>query len=259
MHYTVINLNQTLFEFTKNVPDNRVSSGYVISEKEDDMNIPGGKVICVVDDAKRAWHAGNSNWRELEKLNDVSIGIEHVNKGFKEGTSPREWYTFDPDQIKASGILSRNIVEKYGIKPIYVVGHSDIAPLRKEDPGIMFPWGEFYKYGVGAWLSDDERSVKAIVEKYHPKEDLPQEVSILFLSTHFKNYGYKLTETATATDEFLSVLKAFKSHFSYNQQPEMYDSGADMNDMFWIWALTAKYESDVLHDNTIEEQIMVEA
>jgi N-acetylmuramoyl-L-alanine amidase len=67
------------------------------------------------------------------------------------------WYPFDKDQVRSLGLLSQSIVKKYNIKPYNVVGHSDIAANRKQDPGILFPWRELYQtYKVGAWLENEE-------------------------------------------------------------------------------------------------------
>ncbi|MGV8949374.1 MAG: N-acetylmuramoyl-L-alanine amidase [Candidatus Paracaedibacter sp.] len=246
MHYTVCNTPATLNLFTKDIPDNRVSASYVITEAEshDDKRIPGGKVIKMAPDDKRTWHAGVSKWREITNLNGTSLGIENVNKGFTDPSGQeRVWYPFDQDQIHSLGLLSQAIVKKYNISPTYVIGHADIAPDRKQDPGILFPWDKLYStYGVGAWLSKEEQNTSAITN-FSPKEPLPQNVSIEFLSTYLKQYGYNIEPTSKPTEQFLNVLKSFKSHFSCNQQPEKYNSEPDENDMLWIWGLNAKYKT----------------
>jgi N-acetylmuramoyl-L-alanine amidase len=245
MHYTVCNTLETLNLFTKDIPDGRVSASYVITESDSGLKIPGGKVIKMAPNDKRTWHAGVSKWREITNLNGTSLGIENVNKGFTDSLEQvRKWYPFDKDQIHSLGLLSQAIVRKYNISPIYVVGHADIAPDRKQDPGILFPWGQLYNaYDVGAWLSTEEQTTSAITERYSPKEPLPQGASIEFLSTYLKLYGYNIEPTSKPNEQFLNVLKSFKSHFSYNQQPEKYDSQPDENDMLWIWSLNAKYKT----------------
>lgn len=242
MHYTVINCRETLAAFTKSSTDNRASATYIISESETEHGIPGGKVIQAVPEEKRAWHAGVSQWRDMVNLNGVSLGIEHVNKGFINTPSGEQsWFSYDADQIHASGLLSQAIMKKYNIPPVNVVAHQDIAPDRKQDPGILFPWEKLYTdYGVGAWLALDEQTMAGI-EKYKPQEPLPSEVNLSFLSQYLKRYGYPLEETDSLTPEFRNVLKAFKSHFSQNQNPKGYKDVPDMKDMFWIWGLTAKY------------------
>jgi N-acetylmuramoyl-L-alanine amidase len=241
MHYTVSNLPRAANTFTADIPDNRVSATYLISEADEVLGIPGGKIIQVVPEDKRAWHAGVSSWREITNLNGTSIGIENVNKGFiNPPGEPIKWFPFDPAQIHALGLLSQGIVQKYHISPAYVVGHADIAPGRKQDPGILFPWSQLHKdYGVGAWLVEEEQNPSAIGQ-YCPREKLPQGVSIAFLSTSLKEYGYSIEPTDYPVGLFPSVLKAFKSHFSQNQNPQGY-AAADERDMFWAWGLAAKY------------------
>lgn len=250
LHYTVLNFIDTFKTFTADIPDGRVSASYVVSEAESirpaatTYEIPPGQVIQIVPDSKKAWHAGVSTWRELVGLNDSSIGIEIVNKGFTEDQSGLQWYPFDKEQIKAVGKLSRAIVQKYHIPPTYVVGHADISPQRKQDPGILFPWGELYtNYGVGAWLDPEEQHREDSIERYTPREPLPQGISVAFMSKYLKEYGYPIEETDAVTDEFKKVLRAFKAHFSQNQHPEQFDAPLNHQDMYWIWALTAKYKS----------------
>ncbi|WP_010297608.1 N-acetylmuramoyl-L-alanine amidase [Candidatus Odyssella thessalonicensis] len=250
LHYTVINFIDTLKTFTADIPERRVSATYVVSEAEsighetDIYEIPAGQVIQIVPESKKAWHAGVSQWRELTGLNDSSLGIEVANKGFTEDPNGLHWYPFDKEQMKVVGKLSRAIVQKYHIPPTYVVGHADIAPQRKQDPGILFPWGELYtNYGVGAWLDPEEQHNKDLIERYTPREPLPQGISVAFMSKYLKEYGYPIQETDAVTDEFRNVLRAFKAHFSQNQHPEQFNAPLNHQDMYWIWALTAKYKS----------------
>ena len=109
-------------------PEAKVSSHYVVAED--------GTVLRLVDEAKRAWHAGRSHWREWDGVNDVSVGIEIVNPGHEWGYRP-----FPDEQIDAVIRLVAEIKDRYEITRGNVVGHSDVAPARKRDPGEMFPWG----------------------------------------------------------------------------------------------------------------------
>lgn len=243
MHYTVSNFTRTMDLFTKDIPDGRVSSSYVISETDESLDIPGGKVIRIAPDDKRTWHAGVSQWREIVNLNGVSLGIENVNKGFIDAQDKeRAWFPFDHQQVHALGLLSQALIKEYHIAPSYIVGHADIAPDRKQDPGILFPWERLYHvYDVGAWLTKEELDTSTINQRYVPKEPLPKGVSVEFLSTQLNRYGYKVEPTSMATGQFLDVLKAFKSHFSSNMEPHMYNSQPDEKDMLWVWGLNAKY------------------
>ena len=110
-------------------PEAKVSSHYVVAED--------GTVLRLVEEDKRAWHAGRSHWREWDGVNDVSVGIEIVNPGHEFGYRP-----FPDEQIDAVIRLVSAIKDRYQITRGNVVGHSDVAPARKRDPGEMFPWGK---------------------------------------------------------------------------------------------------------------------
>lgn len=103
-----------------------------------------GEVFKLVDEKHRAWHAGAGVWRGESDINSNSIGIELCNGLFGE-----EPYT--QKQMEALKELCLDLMERYDIKPINVIGHSDMAPTRKIDPGTMFPWQEFAKSGIGIW------------------------------------------------------------------------------------------------------------
>lgn len=238
MHYTVCNFPQTVNLFTANKDNNRVSAHYVISEKDD--HIAGGKLLQVVPDEMRAWHAGVSRWGTYQNLNPVSLGIEYVNKGFTDKhEGDKVYYPFDEDQIKTSGLMSRQIVQEYNIAPQNVLGHQDIAPSRKSDPGPLFPWAKLYnEYGVGAWLDENEMNEDDIMRKYHPERPSPETPDLDVLLEIVSSYGYP-TETATDTN----IVNAFKAHFSANQSPELCDGKIRKEDMFWAWAIEAKYGS----------------
>jgi N-acetylmuramoyl-L-alanine amidase len=116
-------------------PEAKVSSHYLVAED--------GQVLRLVDEAKRAWHAGRSYWRGVTDINSVSIGIEIVNPGHEFGYRP-----FPEPQMDALVPLVADIVRRYKIRPPYVVGHSDIAPARKEDPGELFDWARLARLGL---------------------------------------------------------------------------------------------------------------
>jgi N-acetylmuramoyl-L-alanine amidase len=116
----------------------KVSAHYCVDED--------GTVFAMVAEAKRAWHAGLSNWAGRSRLNDVSIGIEIINTGHAYGLKP-----FPEAQIAAVISLSREIMERHRIIQARVLAHSDIALTRKSDPGELFPWAELARAGVGLW------------------------------------------------------------------------------------------------------------
>lgn len=108
-------------------PESKVSAHYVVTEE--------GQTIRMVPEEKRAWHAGLSHWRGVSDVNSASIGIEIVNPGHEWGYRP-----FPEEQIDALIPLVHDIMKRHGITRGNVVGHSDIAPARKQDPGELFPW-----------------------------------------------------------------------------------------------------------------------
>lgn len=244
MHYTVCDFPSTMNLFTRNVGSGRVSAHYVITQAEAENGILGGVPFQVVPEKERSWHAGLSDWGGVKNLNASAIGIENINKGF-DGTDPHptKWYPFDPDQIHTLGILSQDIVQRYKILPQNVVGHADIAWSRKQDPGILFPWGEMYtKYGVGAWLAEHEREPGFIATQFLPKEPFPKDVNEGFFLSCLRSFGYEIPESGVITPEIEGVVRTFKAHFSHNQQPEKYNATLDMDAMLWAWGLAAKYK-----------------
>ena len=113
-------------------PDAKVSAHYCVKES--------GEIIQLVDEDKRAWHAGKSYWRGITDINSASVGIEIVNPGHEFGYRP-----FPDEQVAAVMGLVADIKDRHGIGRGNVVGHSDIAPARKEDPGELFPWWDLAK------------------------------------------------------------------------------------------------------------------
>lgn len=117
-------------------PDAKVSSHYLVAED--------GQVVQLVDEAMRAWHAGAGSWRDVaDDVNSASVGIEIVNPGHEFGYRP-----FPDTQMRAVVALSAGIVARHGIGPANVVGHSDIAPARKMDPGELFDWEMLARVGL---------------------------------------------------------------------------------------------------------------
>jgi N-acetylmuramoyl-L-alanine amidase len=108
-------------------PQAKVSAHYLVGDE--------GRVVRMVDESKRAWHAGKSHWRGIDDINSASIGIELANPGHEFGYRP-----FPSAQIEALVPLVAAIVQRYTITRGNIVGHSDIAPARKQDPGELFPW-----------------------------------------------------------------------------------------------------------------------
>ena len=137
LHYTGMQSAEAAIERLRD-PVARVSSHYVVDED--------GTTYRLVPEARRAWHAGISYWRGREGLNDTSIGIEIVNPGHEWGYRP-----FPAPQIEAVTLLCQAILGRHNIPGANVVGHSDVAPNRKQDPGELFPWRALAADGIGLW------------------------------------------------------------------------------------------------------------
>lgn len=140
IHYTGM---QSKIESVKRLlsPKNKVSCHYLIDRK--------GKILKMVEENKVAWHAGKSKWKNFKDLNKYSIGIELVNKGHKFG-----YQNFTNLQIKCLINICKRLKKKYKIKSSNFLGHSDIAPLRKIDPGEKFPWKSLSKHNLGLWYNE---------------------------------------------------------------------------------------------------------
>lgn len=130
-------------------PAAQVSAHYTVDED--------GAVFAHVPESRRAWHAGVARWQGETDVNGASIGIEIVNPGHELGYRP-----FPEAQMQAVAALSREIVDRYRIRPLRVVGHSDVAPERKTDPGELFDWPMLAAGGVGYW--PDAAAVRARIE-----------------------------------------------------------------------------------------------
>ena len=140
LHYTHVDFPTSL----KLLTEGQVSSHYLVNN-----NPP--TIYRLVDENRRAYHAGVSYWKGATQLNASSIGIEIVNRGYDDSPAGRIWYDYPQDQIDAVIALVRKIVKDHDIKPERILGHSDIAPGRKVDPGPRFPWKQLADAGLILW------------------------------------------------------------------------------------------------------------
>ena len=221
LHYTAINTELSLKVLTQK----DVSSHYLINDYDDKQ------INLLVDETKRAWHAGISKWKGLDNLNFSSIGIEIVNLGNGTGGV---FQPYPDDQIKKVGELSRDIVTRYNISPFNVVGHADIAPGRKPDPGPLFPRKNLYTdYGVGAWYDDADKYL--FIQQY--PWDTTSSVFITQVQTDLKKYGYDVPANGMIDTQTKNAIIAFQMHF----RPEKYDGIVDAETWAILKALNKKY------------------
>lgn len=134
LHYTGMQDGASAIAWLRN-PESKVSCHYLVAED--------GQIVRMVPEDKRAWHAGRSFWRGERDVNGASIGIEIVNPGHEWGYRP-----FPDEQMNAVLRLVAQVVDRYDIPRANVVGHSDVAPARKQDPGELFNWAMLARYGL---------------------------------------------------------------------------------------------------------------
>ncbi|WP_043763280.1 N-acetylmuramoyl-L-alanine amidase [Aeromonas taiwanensis] len=210
LHYTDEDDARSLRLLTES--EHKVSAHYLIPRDTDERPLP---VYQLVPDDQRAWHAGRSRWHQYAGLNASSLGIEIVNLGYdeKEAALPahlRHWQPYTEAQIAALGALARELVERYQIPPTQVLGHSDVAPERKQDPGPRFPWRELaLRYGVGAW--PDEARVAALRQ-----QGLPAWPPLIW-QQQLARYGYGIAPSGEWDAQSRAVMRAFQLHFRPTQ------------------------------------------
>lgn len=202
MHYTALDDERSL----KVLTGGRVSSHYLIPTHP--SSIDGKPVITsLVDERQIAWHAGISQWGDATSLNNCSIGIEIVNLGYRDNGKFRYWYSYTADQIVTISAVMKDIIERYDIEPQNVLGHSDIAPLRKVDPGPLFPWERFASQGIGAWPD------KQLVKTYLAGRDPSEPVDVANFQKLLQHYGYQTPTNGVLDNNAQKVVKAFQMHF----------------------------------------------
>ncbi|HMC45826.1 MAG TPA: N-acetylmuramoyl-L-alanine amidase [Caballeronia sp.] len=202
MHYTQGNEARSLAVLT----GDDVSVHYVVP---DNPPIENGEPVVyqLVPESERAWHAGQSEWQGTTELNAASIGIENVNVGPIDTPQGRTWQPYPPAQVDALVKLAKDIVTRYKIPPTRVVGHSDIAPQRKTDPGPAFPWRTLYDNGIGAWPDD------ATVAQRLAGRDPKSLVDVAALQHKLQRYGYDVATDGVLDDKSRRVIAAFQMHF----------------------------------------------
>lgn len=173
-----------------------------------------GRIVQMVPEDKRAWHAGDSSWKGERDLNSRSIGIEIANPGH-QGNYP----DFPPEQIAAVIELCRDCVDRWAIAPQRVLAHSDIAPQRKEDPGEKFPWQSLFDAGIGHWVEPSH----ATGGRFLHRGDQGQPVEAL--QAMLAMYGYGVDITGLFDEVLEANIRAFQRHF----RPARVDGVADIS------------------------------
>lgn len=192
----------------------QVSSHYLVLED--------GRVLQLVPENRRAWHAGAGCWQGERDMNSASIGIEIVNPGHDHG-----YPDFPAEQIEVVVALCKDIVDRWKIRADRVIAHSDMAPLRKKDPGEKFPWQKLAAAGVGHYVT-----AHAIADgRFFQRGEEGQPIEAL--QAMFGLYGYDLPITGVFDPLTEGVVTAFQRHF----RPERVDGIADRSTIETLRAL----------------------
>jgi len=250
IHHTSEDFQGSLNILTKD-SSRPVSSHYLVPEPGDpsytDKKL---KVYSLVPEEGRAWHAGVSYWAGRSALNDMSVGIEVVNQTYCRTAEqpapaaapgqPPARICFYPDfpetQMEMLIELLKGITARHPeVKPVDIVGHSDIAPQRKIDPGPRFPWQRLYRLGFGAWYDDD--TVFRYWEQF--RQGMPP---VLTLQTALHEYGYAIDLSGVNDEQSQNVLRAFQMHF----RPWLVNSEFDAETVAILYALLEKYRPEKL-------------
>ena len=238
LHYTALDDENS----KKVLTEQEVSAHFLITTRDEES------IYNLVPEDKRAWHAGDSEWKSSKNLNDSSIGIEIVNLGLNEEVltdtdtdmvverALKPQYRQAPyteEQVKKIATLVKYLSKKYGIAPENILGHSDVAPQRKLDPGPMFPWKELYdKYNIGMWYDEDEKN--------KIQTEIGAEFSTLTVTAYqneFKKFGYAIQITGVYDKQTANVIKAFQLHF----RQENFNGALDIETYSILKALNKKY------------------
>jgi N-acetylmuramoyl-L-alanine amidase len=193
LHYTSADLARSLDLLTTT----DVSSHYLIGDRP-------ATLYRLVDENRRAWHAGASYWAGATNLNSASIGIEIVNPGFTETPAGRVYAGYPQSQVDEVIRLVRQIVQRHQIRPDRILGHNDIAPGRKQDPGPAFPWKQLADAGLIPWPDPSLLEVRRAVFQIVPLPDVP------WFQQKLAQVGYQTPQTGvmdTATREVISTFQ----------------------------------------------------
>lgn len=205
LHYTSTNLANSLHLLT----EGDVSAHYLIGAQPP-------TIYQLVGEDRRAWHAGQSEWQGRTWLNASTIGIELVNEGYRQTGHGLEWEPFDEGQINALIPLLKDLVKRHGLPMGSIIGHSDIAPQRKVDPGPLFPWKRLADAGLVPW--PDDRAVAE--EQVRFATALP---TVDWFQMQLERQGYAVPRNGQLDEATRNVIAAFQMKY----RPSRYDGQPD--------------------------------
>lgn len=220
IHYTVSNLPQSIKILTEQV----VSSHYLLTDQAEPI------IYKLVDETRQANHAGVSNWKNYTLLNSSSIGIEIVNPGFTtDASGARTWYPFPQPQIDQLVLLLKQIVARHHVPPENILGHSDIAPGRKQDPGPMFPWFQLAQAGLIQW----PEASRVIAARPQYDQQLPDTA---WFQKRLAQFGYATPQTGELDTATKNVITSFQMKY----RPAIIDGVPDAETAALLDVLTTK-------------------
>jgi N-acetylmuramoyl-L-alanine amidase len=187
----------------------KVSAHYMIDED--------GSIYRLVDEDRRAWHAGVSAWAGSTDVNGRSIGIELVNPGHEFG-----YRAFPEPQMAALIDLAQSILARHPIPASRVLGHSDVAPARKQDPGELFDWPRLARAGIGLW----------------PERAAPRTAPVGEVQALLARFGYEVPQSGALDEATAAVIAAFQRHF----RPARFDGVPDADTIGRLDALIARLD-----------------
>ncbi len=202
LHYTGMPTGEAALSRLRD-PEAKVSAHYLVEED--------GRLFALVPEARRAWHAGLSSWRGGTDINGRSIGIELVNPGHANG-----YRAFPPVQIAALTTLLSDIRSRWTILDADILGHADVAPARKEDPGELFPWRGLAEAGHGLWVEP----APAPGTPLSPGDDGP---GVRLLQNGLIRLGYELAAGGVYDQATATVVTAFQRHWLQSRIDGMAD------------------------------------
>ncbi len=197
LHYTVLDFDRSLKVLTTG---GKVSAHYLVQDNP-------VRVYQLVDEQRRAWHAGVSHWGGATNLNSASIGIEIVNPGFTETPMGRVYAPYPQKQIDDVIRLTREIVARHGIRSDRILGHADIAPGRKQDPGPEFPWKQFADAGLIPWPDAAQVQVKQAIYEIGPLPD------VAWFQQRLAEIGYLTPQTNELDVATRDVISTFQMKY----------------------------------------------
>ncbi len=229
IHYTALNDEKSISVLTQQ----SVSAHYLVNDLDDK------DIYQLVDENKRAYHAGISYWKGFTQLNDNAVGIEIVNPGYTMINGSKVFSPYPDYQFKKVAALIKDIADRYMIPATNILGHSDIAPTRKQDPGPLFPWKRLYtEYNLGMWYDDAVKM--SFISQNTPEIFDTQAATAPFIFKYqsmLKDFGYDINPSGTADTTTQKTIEAFQYHF----RPEKYDGIMDIETYSILQALLQKY------------------